>query len=159
MIVWAGCLTCRHDKRAKKWEGMWVDESVYPTLTVYDVHQPGHLPDIDDHVIKAFTLTDFGVPLEWSEEELAHATDLANYLEGIHMLEPVAVWAATLHQSIVDVDFHEFAQRYVGHWYGKPSRAARKRYVFLSAGPGAWFMFRRQVEQPQSEAVRRAVQV
>lgn len=158
-MVWAGCLTCRHDPVMRKWIGQWVDADEFWDLTVYDVHPPGDVPDIDEHELHAYTLYDFGVPEEWSEYELSETTDYVNYLDGIGMLAPLATFAAVLGKDIGSVDYTEFRLRYYGQWIGKPTRAARKRFVFLSAGPGAWYMYRRQIEEPRSEAVRRGVQV
>lgn len=158
MIVWAGCLTCRHDKRARKWEGLWVDEEVYPTLTVYDIHQPGYLPDIDDHVMHAFTLTDFGVPLEASEEELSYQAEFMAWLEEHGISEPVTVWALSQGLQPWQIDADEFLARYQGQWHGKPTRAARKRYVFVRTTPGIYYIFKRNYVRV-NDAVRRAVQV
>lgn len=157
-MVWVGCLTCRTDQRCRKWEGFWCDEEAAPHMTVYDVHQPGNLPDIDDHVVHIFSLEEFGIPFEQGEAELAAQTDLCNELEEYGLLYPMAVFATFTGQSLQDVNFLEFRARYAGEWHGRPTRAARKRFLFTRAGDGVYYLWRRHVAR-RSDAMRRAVQV
>lgn len=114
MIVWVGCITCRTDERAKKWEGFWCDEEAAQHMTVYDVHQPGHLPDIDEHVVGIWDLSAFGVPLEQPEQDLAEQAEYADNLQRRGHLAPLAIYAMAKGLAIWDVDYTEFLARFAG---------------------------------------------
>lgn len=161
MMVWAGCLTCRHDPEMKKWIGFWVDEDEFEHMTPYDIHPyTDNAPlDVGDHILMDFTLTDFGVPLEVEEEKLTDIADFMAMLEGLGMSEPVSLFALYKGVQPWQVDYDEFKSVYAGQWAGKPTRAARKRFRFVPTDGNVYYLWRKTPLSRGSNALRRAVQV
>lgn len=141
MMVWAGCRTCRDDPDMKKWIGYWVHEEEFWYLTPADVHRRA---GFDDHTIHAYTLGDFGVPLEQSEQDLEMQARYAESLhEGDH-LAPMATFAMATGSALWDVDYQVFRSIYAGQ-VDFTSRALRKRYYTTRAGDGHWYLWRKSL--------------
>ena len=148
MIVWVGCKACREAPRGKVWSGRWASDEEAELMSHRDVHQlkTGERmlawgPHAEDPQI--WTLEDFGVPLEQSEEDLAAQARYAQSLDDVDHLAPMAVLAAWLGKDIWDVDYQAFRSVYAGQYQGKVTRALRKRYEVAPAGPGWWYLFRK----------------